>query len=136
MYKLANLTVFDVTRLKDVSIKNIAQTEIDGRQLDLMEAYNAVKAISDDFKKSDDTAKNIDAVMWEYLELTDFFKKSDVVKATIAPDKPTASPSQKQILEAKIKGFQTALKFAKTDEEKKIMETKIKGFQTALKFAK
>jgi hypothetical protein len=48
--------------------------------------------------------------------------------------KPEPTPDLKSTLQTKIKGFETALKFA-DGELKKTLETKIKGFKIALKFA-
>lgn len=150
-YKLATLTAFDVASLKDVRIKNIEKTEVDGKPLNLIEAYNAAKALSDDWKKDNADAERIDTLLLQYLESVDFFKKSGIEKATIAPAKkedkpkpttttptpsvPTPQKSQKDILAAKIKTFETAWKYAKGDEKNKLA-AKIKTFQTALKYAK
>ncbi len=89
-------------------------------------------AYPDDFKKPPQTYEQfkesiVEANKGSEIKHGDFTKIDDIPKFT---------PSVKEMLETKIKGFQTALKFAKTDDAKKVIETKIKGFQTAMKFAK
>lgn len=142
-YKAQAYTPKQIAELDKVGIK--AQKEIkalpnyQGKELDLREAFDAIASHSSDFSEPNKEAEKVDQLLHAVLVKRGFFEKkaekAEPQAAAPTPSVPTPQKSQKDILAAKIKTFETAWKYAKGDEKNKLA-AKIKTFQTALKYAK
>ena len=143
MYNLKQLNVLQVGKLSQVPIPKQADiTAQTGKPMDLIKIYQAIVSQSNNFTEKDADALKADALMWQYLDNQGFFKSDGIVQKTVSRSKadvnPAADPqlSKKQILELKLKSYQTALKFAKEPNKVQVLQAKIAGVQAALKYAK
>ncbi len=142
MYNLQQLNVLQVGKLSQVPIPKQADiTAQTGKPMDLIKIYQAIVSQSNNFTEKDADALKADALLWQYLENQGFFKSDGIVQKTIArqPDAvPAMDPqlSKKQILDLKLKSYQTALKFAKEPDKIQVLQAKIAGVQAALKYVK
>ena len=147
MYNLKQLNILQVGKLSQVPIPKQADiTAQTGKPMDLIKIYQAIVSQSNNFTEKDADALKADALMWQYLDNQGFFKSDGIVQKTVSRSKADVNPadapvvdpqlSKKQILELKLKSYQTALKFAKEPDKVQVLQAKIAGVQAALKYAK